>query len=114
MTADDVRRLALALPGAIEQAHMGHPDFRVGGKVFASLGYPDSGWAMVRLEAEDQAVRIEAEPAIFRPANGAWGRQGATLVRLEAVDEAALAGALRAAWRRTAPPGRVADRGSAA
>ena len=103
MTSDDFRRLALSLPEAIEQAHMGHPDFRVGGKVFATLGYPDAGWGMVKLTPDEQAVRVEAAPEIFAPVKGGWGRQGATQVRLEAADEASVIGALRAAWRRAAP-----------
>ena len=103
MTPDDFRRLALALPEVVEQSHMGHPDFRVGGKVFASLGYPDGGWGMVNLPTEEQEVRVQAEPEIFRPAAGAWGRRGSTTVRLEAADEEAVRGALAAAWRKTAP-----------
>jgi hypothetical protein len=103
MTADEFRKLALALPEAVEVGHMGHPDFRVGGKVFATLGYPDAAWAMVKLSAEEQAVRVEAAPALFRPANGAWGRRGATLVRLDAADPGAVRGALDAAWRNVAP-----------
>ena len=103
MTEEEFRRLAVALPEAAEASHMGHPDFRVGGKVFATLGYPDAGWAMVKLPPEEQAVRVEAAPELFQPANGAWGRRGATAVRLEAADPDAVRGALAAAWRNTAP-----------
>ena len=103
MTPDDFRRLALSLPEAVEQAHMGHPDFRVGGKVFASLAYPDGAWAMVKLTPDEQAVRVEAAPEMFTPVKGGWGRAGATNVRLDAADEASVLGALRAAWRRAAP-----------
>jgi hypothetical protein len=103
MTPEEFRTLALQLPEAVEGSQMGHADFRVGGKVFASLGYPDAGWGMVKLEAEDQAVRVETAPEVFSPASGAWGRQGSTMVRLEAADTATVTGALRAAWRRSAP-----------
>jgi hypothetical protein len=82
MTADDFRRLALSFPEAIEQAHMNHPDFRVGGKIFATLGYPNRDWAMVKLPAEQQANFVTAEPAAFLPVKGAWGRQGCTNVIL--------------------------------
>ena len=103
MTADEFRNLALALPEAVESAHMAHPDFRVGGKVFASLAYPDAGWGMVKLLPEEQEVLVQAAPQVFTPANGAWGRRGATLVRLEAADAEAVRGALASAWRNTAP-----------
>lgn len=101
-TPDDFRRVALSLGGAEEKSHVGHPDFRVKGKVFATLGYPDEAWAMVALMPEQQADFIAMAPAAFRPANGAWGRQGSTLVRLEAVDIDVLEHALSAAWRRRA------------
>ena len=97
------RRLALSLPEASEAAHMGHPDFRVRNKVFASLGTPDGGWGTVRLTPEQQDVLIEAEPAAFKPAAGAWGRRGWTHVRLAAADAETLRSALGMAWRNTAP-----------
>ena len=103
MTPDDFRRIALALPEAVESAHMGHPDFRVGGKIFATLGWPDAGWGVVDLPPEEQEVRVQAAPDVFAPVGGAWGRRGSTKVRLEASDEATLRGALAAAWRKTAP-----------
>jgi hypothetical protein len=99
---DDFRRIALSFAGAEESGHMGHPDFRVRGKVFATLGHPDSGWAMVALMPEQQEDFIALAPAAFRPANGAWGRRGSTLVRLDAVAIEALEHALAAAWRRRA------------
>jgi hypothetical protein len=101
-TAQDFRRLALALEGAEERRHMGHPDFRVRGKVFATLGYPDADWAMVALMPEQQEDFIALAPDAFRAASGAWGRQGSTLVRLEAVPAEVLENALTAAWRRRA------------
>ena len=82
---------------------MGHPDFRVRSKVFASLGTPDRGWGTVKLTPEQQGVLIEAVPAAFRPAAGAWGQRGWTHVSLAAVDGTTLRSALAMAWRNTAP-----------
>jgi hypothetical protein len=104
-TARDFRRLALSLPEAAEGAHMGHADFRVRSKVFASLGYPDEQWGMVKLTPEQQQVLLEAAPEIFAAAAGAWGRRGSTHVRLSAVDRTTLLSALHMAWRNTAPKG---------
>jgi hypothetical protein len=101
-TPDDFRRLALSLDGAEERAHMKHPDFRVRGKVFATLGYPDAAWGMVALMPEQQEDFMALAPDAFRPASGAWGRRGSTMVRLDAVDPEALENALTAAWRRRA------------
>jgi hypothetical protein len=103
MTAGEFRRMALALPEAEEREHMGHPDFRVGGKIFATLGYPDQSWAMVKLKPADQARLYEAEPDVFVPFNGAWGRQGATKVVLKAAKMASVRRALADAWRNVAP-----------
>jgi hypothetical protein len=102
------RRLALGLPEVVEGAHMGHPDFRVRNKVFASLGVPDAAWGMVKLTPEQQEMLIAAEPEAFKPAAGAWGRRGSTHVRLAAVDATTLRSALGMAWRNTAPKGLVA------
>jgi hypothetical protein len=101
MTADAFRRLALSLPEAEESAHMGHPDFRVRGKIFATLG-PDESWGMVKLTPDQQAMHLGLAPKVFRPAAGAWGRKGATIVHLEHADEATVQGALLLAWRNTA------------
>lgn len=103
VTAKDFRKMALRLPEAEERAHMGHPDFRVGGKIFASLGYPTNGWGMVKLTPLEQEQLVAAEPSVFVPAAGAWGRRGATTVKLSGVAKAALGKALYAAWRNTAP-----------
>src|SRR5215831_18155508 len=103
MTSDNFRRLALALPEASESAHMGHPDFRVRNKVFATLGYPDEGCAMVKLKPEQQESLIEAEPAVFAPVKGGWGRRGATIVRLKAAKEASVSRAILTAWCEVAP-----------
>jgi hypothetical protein len=103
MTPGGFRRIALSLPEATEGSHMGHADFRVRGKVFATIGYPDKSLAMVKLTPEEQGVLVETEPAIFEPVPGGWGRRGGTLVRLKAVDVVTLRSALTAAWRGTAP-----------
>ena len=103
MTADEFRRIALGLPEARQGEHMGHADFRVGGRIFATLGWPDADWGMVKLTPEEQELRVEAEPDVFRPVTGAWGRRGYTNVRLDAASEATLRSALHAAWRNTAP-----------
>lgn len=102
MTPDQFRRLALALPGAVEGEHMRHPDFRVGGRIFASLG-PDLTWGMVRLDEEQQQAFVREAPGVFEPAAGAWGRSGCTLVHLRAARVPRVRTALAAAWRRTAP-----------
>jgi hypothetical protein len=102
MTADEFRSLALSFPEAVEAAHMNHPDFRVGGKIFATLG-PGEAWGMVKLTPEQQALFVRTEPGVFQPVKGAWGRRGATHVRLEAATEPSVRQALEAAWRNTAP-----------
>ena len=101
----DFRRIALSLPEAAEGAHMNHPDFRVRKKIFASLGVPDKGWGVVKLTPEQQQLLMGAEPGVFKPAAGAWGRRGWTHVRLAAVDRTTLKSALAMAWRNTAPKG---------
>ena len=108
MTANEFRRLALRLPATAEGAHAGHPDFRVRGKIFATLAWPDAAWTMVKLTPDEQEFFIHAEPAVFVPVKGAWGRQGSTNVRLKAGKQAGVRSALVAAWRRAAPK-RLAD-----
>jgi hypothetical protein len=100
---DDFRRLALSFAGAVERAHMGHPDFRVGGKIFATLGAPDADHGAVGLLPEQQELAMDAQPDAFRPAAGAWGRAGSTLVTLSRVSDPWLERALIWAWRRRAP-----------
>ena len=100
MQPEDFRRFALAVPNATEQTHQRHPDFRIGKRIFATLGYPDAGHAMVKLGPDEQQMLVAAEPSIFAPANGAWGRQGSTLVRLTNADEATLRSALAMAAAR--------------
>jgi hypothetical protein len=99
---DDFRRIALSFPEAEERSHMGHPDFRVGGKVFATLAYPGPEWGMVRLMPEQQDDFMRLSP-VFARAAGAWGRGGSTLVKLAEVDADLLESALAAAWRERAP-----------
>jgi hypothetical protein len=103
MTAREFRRIALKLPQVAEVAHMGHPDFRVRGRIFATLGYPGRGWAMVKLTRDQQALFVGAEPRAFTPVKGGWGRAGATNVRLPAARAAAVREALMIAWRNRAP-----------
>lgn len=102
MNADDFRSLALSLPEASEGAHMDHPDFRVRGKIFATL-WPDGESGMVKLTPEQQTVFARSEPDVFEPVKGAWGRRGCTSVRLQAATEDSVRQALLAAWRNTAP-----------
>ncbi len=103
MTLDGFRKLALALPEAGENAHMGHPDFRVRGRIFATLCAPDEEWGMVKLTPEQQTALVEAEPTVFVPVKGGWGRRGATNVRLRTATARTLAPALEIAWRNVAP-----------
>ena len=103
MTAAEFRRIALSMPQASESAHMDHPDFRVGGKIFATLGYPDENYGMVVLPLEEQERFVKSDPVAFAPAKGAWGLRGSTCVRLEAVDVSTLGRAMQIAWRRRAP-----------
>ena len=101
MTESDFRRIALGMKGAVESAHMGHPDFRVANRIFATLHH-DRKAGMVKLTPEQQAAFIEDVPEAFIPEAGAWGRQGCTAVRLDAVDEETLGEALTLAWRNLA------------
>lgn len=103
MTARDFRHLALSFPATVEQAHQSHPDFRVAGKIFATLGYPDSKRAMVKLNPEQQAEFVAAEPDVFVPVKGGWGRKGATNVKLRSAKSASVRSALAAAWTNAAP-----------
>jgi len=103
MTQTEFRELALSFPEAIESAHMHHPDFRVGGKIFATLGYPDEHSAMVKLSAEDQREFVRNNAGVFSPVRGAWGRQGATNINLPKATIDMVRKALTAAWRKIAP-----------
>jgi hypothetical protein len=103
MTEEEFRELALALPESIESSHMDHPDFRVRGKIFATLGHPHDGMAMVKLTHDQQDALTRARPEVFAPVPGGWGRRGATHMTLAAADEDLAADALLMAWRNVAP-----------
>ena len=102
MTTAEFRRLALGFPDTVESAHMGHPDFRVAGKIFATLGHPDDGFAMVALLPDEQAFFVGADPATFTPVQGGWGKSGSTSVMLRSAAKVAVRAALRTAWERRA------------
>lgn len=99
MTPDDFRRIALTLPGAEESSHMGAPDFRVGGHIFATLAHQAQGYGNLALTPAQQADFLAEAPTLFLPVHGGWGRSGMTHIRLAAADELTLTGALRAAWK---------------
>jgi len=100
MTTKDFRRIALSLPGAEESSHMGAPDFRVGGRIFATLASQSQGYGNLMLTPEQQAAFVCELPDVFVPIAGGWGRMGATHIRLAAANEDVLGGALRTAWKQ--------------
>ena len=102
-TASDFRSFALALPQTEQRRHMNHPDFRVIGKIFATLGYPSKERGMVKLTPAQQEEFVADYPAAFSPVTGAWGRQGCTSVLLAKASKRALKEAILAAWRNHAP-----------
>jgi hypothetical protein len=99
MTAADFRKTALSLEGAEEGSHMGAVDFRVGGRIFATLASVAQGYGNLMLSPEQQAAFVEEEPEIFLPVAGGWGRNGATHIILAKTNQDTLTGALRAAWK---------------
>lgn len=99
MNVEDFRRIALSLEGAEESSHMGQPDFRVGGRIFATLAAAAQGYGNLMLTPEQQAAFVEELPGVFLPIAGGWGRNGATHIRLAAASEDVLRGALRTAWK---------------
>lgn len=99
MNIHDFRRIALSLEGAEESSHMGSPDFRVGGRIFATLAAAKLGYGNIMIAPEQQAAFVEELPAVFIPVKGGWGRNGATHVRLELANEDILTGALKTAWK---------------
>jgi hypothetical protein len=110
LTADDFRDLVLRMDGASEGAHMGHPDFRAGGRIFASLDANEQT-GTVKLTPEEQREVMRAYPRVFTPAAGAWGLQGWTVVRLHAAQEAPVRAAVLMAWESvTSAPARRAKR----
>lgn len=99
MTPDDFRRIALSLAGAEEGSHMGSPDFRVGGRIFATLAAQAQGYGNLMLTPEMQAEFVAEAPEVFLPVPGGWGRNGATHLRLSVAREELAFGALQTAWR---------------
>lgn len=99
MTAADFRRIALSLEGAEESSHRGAPDFRVGGRIFATLASEAQGYGNLMLTTELQADFVAELPKVFLPIKGGWGRMGMTHIRLAEATEDVLAGALRSAWK---------------
>src|SRR2546423_482435 len=97
MTQNEFRKLALAFSGAAEAAHMNHPDFRIGGRIFATLGYPDENWAMVKLTPEQQRVFASDDAEALRPCTGVWEKRGATNVHLPSARKSVVKSALAAA-----------------
>jgi len=97
-SADDFRRIALGLEHAVEGAHMGHPDFRVHGRIFATI-HPDHRTGMVKLTPDEQRALIREHPTVFSSENGAWGRQGCTRVQLAKTDDETVGEAMTLAWQ---------------
>jgi hypothetical protein len=99
MNIRDFRRIALSLEGAEEGSHMGSADFRVGGRIFATLAAAKLGYGNIMIMPEQQAAFVSELPEVFIPVAGGWGRNGATHIRLEVANEDVVAGALRTAWK---------------
>ena len=100
----EFREIALSLPETVEKSHVGHPDFRVrGGRIFATLGYPDEGFAVLILTADQQGELIGRYPQIFEPVKGGWGRRGSTQVLLRAATREVVEAAMKVAWQNAAP-----------
>jgi hypothetical protein len=99
MDADDFRRIALSFAGAEESSHMGAPDFRVGGRIFATLASQSLGYGNLMLTPEQQAAFVEELPEVFLPIAKGWGRMGMTHIRLASATEDVMAGALHTAWK---------------
>ena len=99
MTPNDFRRIALSLEGAEEGSHMGSPDFRVGGRIFATLAAQAQGYGNLMLTPEQQAAFVAEAPNVFIPIHGGWGRNGATHLKLAAAHEDLVYGALQTAWK---------------
>ena len=99
MTVNDFRRIALSFEGAEESSHMGAPDFRVDGRIFATLASAKQGYGNLMINPEQQAAFVEEMPEVFLPIHGGWGRMGMTHIRLAAATEDVLTGALHTAWK---------------
>jgi hypothetical protein len=103
MNADEFREIALSFPEAVEAGHFDHPDFRVGGKIFATLGWPDESWGVVKLTPDQQQEIIARDPDMFEPVKGGWGRRGSTSVLLARAKRAEVQKVLGIAWDNVAP-----------
>ncbi len=101
MSPDNFRRIALRMKDAVERSHMGHPDFRAHGRIFATL-HPDHEWGMVKLTPAQQRTFVREHPDMFAPENGAWGRQGCTKVRLDSAEGGVVQEAMTLAWQNSA------------
>jgi hypothetical protein len=99
VNANDFRRIALSLKGGEESSHTGQPDFRVGGRIFATLASQAQGYGNLMLTPEQQQLFVQEMPEVFLPIHGGWGRMGMTHIRLAAANEDVLAGALHTAWK---------------
>jgi hypothetical protein len=99
MNIQDFRRLALSLPGAEESSHMGSPDFRVGGRIFATLAAAKQGYGNIMISPEQQSAFVEELPEVFIPVAGGWGRGGATHINLAKASEDIVLGALQTAHK---------------
>ena len=106
MTASEFRKIALSQPEAVESAHMKHPDFRVGGRIFATLGYPDDDHAVVVLSPDQQEGFLAEMPRAFSAVKGAWGKRGSTQIHLPSAEAETVAEAIRLAWKRGRPSAR--------
>ena len=104
VTEATFRRIALGMKDAVEGAHMGHPDFRVGGRIFSTIHH-DRAHGMVKLTPEQQEAYLREHPGTFAPESGAWGRAGCTRVTFDSVDEETLGEALTLAWQNTVRAG---------
>jgi hypothetical protein len=104
VTESEFRKIALSLPETIEKSHVGHPDFRVkGGKIFATLGYPDQRFAVLILTADQQNELISRYPEMFEPVKGGWGKRGSTQVFLGAAKRKVIESVMKIAWQNAAP-----------
>ena len=110
MTPADFRRIALSLEGAEEGSHMGSPDFRVGGRIFATLAAESKGYGNLMLSPEQQAAFVAEAPDVFIPVPGGWGRNGATHLKLAEASEDLVYGALQTAWKRRLENNRTAGK----
>jgi hypothetical protein len=111
LTVSQARKIVLSMPEAVESAHHGHPDFRVGGRIFATL-WPDRGIAVVKLSIPEQTLLLESAPETFLT-NG-WSKLGYTGVRLARVPAAQFRELVAASWRATAPKRLLGDGGAKA